>query len=355
MARCGLEERALDLFHQVALAEPLRPEPYLYGLQLAQRLNNLDGIRWSSLGILKQAWPKDKTAIVAEAKRAATAAVAQLKSENRADEASRFQADLDKASIRDCIVKISWTGDADVDVMVEEPSGAICEFRNPRTSGGGVLLGDTSSQGAQGTSGITTETYECPEAFAGSYRVLIRRVWGKITAGKVTVDLYAHYGTPEEKHLHEQIALDDQDALVVFDLPKGRRQEPLAEHQLANAAQKQLAINHAIVTQQINETAPSSAGANGSFGVSRSGLFGALNQAVGYQPVITVLPSGASLSVSGVVSADRRYVRVTPIPFFSGVSSVTTFNLISGTGSTTPNTAGGGGGSGLGGGTGTGS
>jgi hypothetical protein len=56
-----------------------------------------------------------------------------------------------------------------------------------------------------------------------------------------------------------------------------------------------------------------------------------------------------------VVSADRRYVRVTPVPFFSGVSSVTTFNLISGTGSTTPNTAGGGGGSGLGGGTGTGS
>ena len=38
MARIGLEARALKVFRQVAVLEPLRPEPYLYGLQLAQRL-----------------------------------------------------------------------------------------------------------------------------------------------------------------------------------------------------------------------------------------------------------------------------------------------------------------------------
>ncbi len=343
MGRIGLESRALQVFHQVSMIEPLRPEPYLYGLQLAQRTGDVEGIRWSSLGILRQAWPKEKATIVEQAKRAAAGAIVELKSANRTEEANQFQADLDKASIRDCIIKVTWTGDADVDLMVEEPSGAVCAFRNPRTAGGGVLLGDSHSSDPRGAGGATTETYECPEAFAGSYRVLIRRVWGKVTAGKVTVDLYAHYGTPQQKHMHEQIHLGEQDAMVVFDLPEGRRQEPLAEQQLVNAAQTQLAVNQAILAQQINEVANTSQGANGRLSVSRNGLFGIplVNQAVGFQPVITVLPAGTSLSVSGVVSADRRYVRITPVPLFSGVSSVTTFNLVSGTTGTTPGTGGG--------------
>ena len=150
-----------------------------------------------------------------------------------------------------------------------------------------MLLGDSSSQVKRGAAqGTTSETYECPEAFAGTYRVLLRRVWGKVTAGKVTVDLYAHYGTPQEKHLREQIALGDQDALVVFDLPTGRRQEPIEEQQLANAAAGQMAVNQAILAQQINQVANSSGGANGGLMNSRNGLFGVpfINQAVGYQP-----------------------------------------------------------------------
>jgi hypothetical protein len=48
-------------------------------------------------------------------------------------------------------------------------------------------------------------------------------------------------------------------------------------------------------------------------------------------PILTTLPSGATMFVSGVVSHDRRYVRVTPSPNFTGVGAVTTFNLQQGT------------------------
>ena len=51
-----------DLSTRFRIAEPLRPEPYLYGLQLAQQLNDPEGIHWSSLGILKQAWPTEQGA-----------------------------------------------------------------------------------------------------------------------------------------------------------------------------------------------------------------------------------------------------------------------------------------------------
>ena len=108
----------------------------MYGLQLAERLNDLEGIQWSSLGILKQAWPKEKAAIVQKARRSAGRGGTTEEPTIDRRKPTRFQAELDKAKIRDCVVKVTWTGDADVDVMVEEPSGAICAFRNPRTSGG---------------------------------------------------------------------------------------------------------------------------------------------------------------------------------------------------------------------------
>jgi hypothetical protein len=337
MARSGLESRALKIFRQVAVIEPLRPEPYLYGLHLAQTLNDIEGIKWSSLGILKQAWPKDKQDLVRSATRSATAVLAQLKAENRTAEAQEFAAELDKAKIRDCVVKVTWTGDADVDLLVEEPSGSTASFRNPRTAGGGIIVGDAASQDKRKTSDGLTETYVCPEAFNGTYRVLVRRVWGKVTAGKVTVDVYAHAGTPEEKHLRHQIPLGDDDALVVFDLEDGRRKEAISEHLLANAAAGQMAVNQAVLAQQVQSMSQTQNAVAG-LGVSRQGLLGLpfIQQQVGYMPIIQTLPSGAGFRVNGVVSADRRYVRISPAPTFTGVGSVTTFNIQSGQSGTQP-------------------
>ena len=49
--------------------------------------------------------------------------------------------------------------------------------------------------------------------------------------------------------------------------------------------------------------------------------------AVGYQPIIQILPSGRTLGVTGVISADRRYVRISSAPFFSTIGDVTTFTF----------------------------
>ena len=309
----------------------------MYGLRLAQQLNDLEGIKWSSLGILKQAWPKDKQDLVRNATHSAAGVLATLKTEKRTAEAQEFAAELDKAKVRDCVVKVTWTGDADVDLMVEEPSGSMASFRNPRTAGGGVIVGDAASHDKRATADGLSETYVCPEAFDGTYRVLVRRVWGKVTAGKVTVDVTSHAGTAQEKHLRQQIPLGDEDALVVFDLEKGRRKEPIAEHLLANAAAGQLAVNQAVLAQQFQSMSESQ-NATANLGVSRQNLLGIpfIRQAVGYMPIIQPLPSGAGFRVNGVVSADRRYVRISPSPTFTGIGSVTTFNLQSGQTGTTP-------------------
>ena len=56
----------------------------------------------------------------------------------------------------------------------------------------------------------------------------------------------------------------------------------------------------------------------------------AARRSVGFAPVITTLPEGASMAASALVSPDRRYVRVNVTPFFSRITGVSTFNLKTG-------------------------
>jgi general secretion pathway protein D len=57
--------------------------------------------------------------------------------------------------------------------------------------------------------------------------------------------------------------------------------------------------------------------------------------AAAHQPVVTVLSEGTSLSVQAVVSGDRRFVRLTLVPFFTKIGQVDTFTF---NGRTTSNT-----------------
>ena len=57
--------------------------------------------------------------------------------------------------------------------------------------------------------------------------------------------------------------------------------------------------------------------------------------AAAQQPVIVVLNEGTYMTVQAVVSNDRRFVRLTVVPFFSNIGAVNTFPF---TGSTTTTT-----------------
>ena len=62
--------------------------------------------------------------------------------------------------------------------------------------------------------------------------------------------------------------------------------------------------------------------------------------AAAQSPVIVVLSSGTTLSVQAVVSSDRRYVRLTLVPFFSQVTDVSTFSFTGTTTSTNSSSSG---------------
>jgi hypothetical protein len=312
----------------------------------------MGGIRWATLGILNQAWPQDQLDVWRNAKFAALDAIEQLRAEERTDEAAAFQAAYDDAMQRDVVAVVTWNGDADVDISIEEPSGAVCSLRNPRSAGGGVMVGDAHAADASASVEGVSEVYVCPRAFSGEYKLLVRRVWGKIPAGKVTVDIYTNYGTPEQVRKTKRIPLGEKDALVTFEMPNGRRREAIEEHLLANAAADQLAVGRQLLVRQMQALSDSSSLRD--LAASRRNL-DAVDRilrrrgAVGFMPVIVFFPQGAEMQVQqAVVSADRRYVRVSPIPRFTQITEVSTFNFVSGE-EGQGNTPGGGGGGGGGG------
>jgi tetratricopeptide (TPR) repeat protein len=393
MTRMGFDARALKVYRQAAQLDPTRCEPYMQGLAVALRLGDTEGIQWACIGVMGQAWPDDKLNVVQTARRAATATLERLKGEKKTAEAERFQAALDQALIRDCVVHVSWTGDAEVDLTVQEPAGTVCSFRNPRTTSGGVMLSSSADRTGVLAGESTSEDYVVSRGFSGTYRMLVRRVWGKVSANKVTVDIYSHLGTKQAERIHKQIPLGEKDAVVVFELKEGRRQESLAQAQIANALENAAGMNQALLAKMVggqgaaggpNQQAAAAGAprvpalnlqlkliddtsALQAFAASRSDTIPApvaggggnggggllpfvLQGAAGYQPVITTLPEGANLVATAVVSADRRYVRISAVPFFSTIGDVETFNFATGASSIMTGNNTGGGGSGIGGG-----
>ena len=337
MADIGLSERALKTLQDVSLAQPYRPEPYVKGLQIAKRLGDEKAIEWAVIGILSQAWTQDQRVIEYDAQRVAEALLIKLKQEKRLEEAAAFEEKIRKALQRDCRVVVTWTGKADIDIQVQEPTGTLCSLRNPRTASGGVLMGDTFAGAGKATIDGYSETYICPQGYIGEYRMLVRRVWGEVTAGKVTVDIFTQ--NPKEPHIHRQIDLGEKDAVVVFEVAMGRRVEPLGVQQLENLRKTQRAVGNAMLAQQVNQLESSTAVSEFALArrqAARDGRFFVPRRRgmVGSRPIITVLPEGSALTVqSAIVSPDRRYVRISIPPFppiSSSIGAVSTFNFATG-------------------------
>lgn len=335
-----MDARALQMCRQVARLAPLRPESYVLGLKSAERLEDREGLKWASLGILGQAWPKGQRQIWESGLRTANDLIERLKAEKRTAELAQFKDAMQKAMVCDCVVIVRWTGDADVDLLVQEPSGSVCSYRCPRTTGGGVLVGDVPLAMDDEAKGVHTEVYACPQGFSGEYRVTLRRVWGKLTTGKVSVEVCTHYRRRDGGSLERKLPMDGDEILVVFNLKDGRRKESLEQNQVAEAAASQLAVNHQILAQQLADAHDPRVSQGANSDQAGTGIFaapGGNNErggggwpmpprgAVGYQPIIVFLgtglqpPTGGAPQFQGVVSADRRYVRITAGPLFQQV------------------------------------
>ena len=331
LARFGATKQAIRICRQVTLLDPSNREACALAMSLAARSDNLAALRWACAGVLSHEWPTHQQEVATRAARLAKAAITRLNQEENGQDAAAFQSSIDEALVRDIQMELSWNGDADIDLIVEEPSGTVCSLSSPRSTSGGMLLADQNAAGNQAAA-TQRERYVAAEAFPGAYRMLVRRASGNVAAGMITAELTLHRGTDREQKLRRQLPLGADEMLLNVELVEGRRREPLADAQVAQDVVVQQNLGRAILAQQLAGLADPAAAAslsqsrNARSGQQMPGLPFFRSGAVGYQPVVTQLPEGTNLFARAVVSADRRYVRVTATPLFSGVGQVTQFN-----------------------------
>ena len=357
LARFGSDKQAIRIYRQVTRLDPANREAYALAMTIAARNEDVGTLRWACPGVLGHDWPASQREIAVRAARLAKATIESLTKDGRQEEADAFQAVVDQALVRDVIIEFAWTGDADIDVVVEEPPGTVCSVTAPRSTSGGTLLGDDALPETDG-SPVHRERYVATEAFPGTYRVLVTRVWGKVAADTVTAEMTIHAGTDHEQKIRRRLRLGAEGHLFEVEVPEGRRRQSLLDAQIAQDVVVQQNIGKAVLAQQLAALADPAVAASMSqsrggtgTGPQAGGLpFFGPGGAVGYQPIISTLPEGTNIATTAVVSADRRYVRVTPTPLFSGVGQVTTFNFAGGGASGGGMGGGGMGGGGMGGG-----
>ena len=358
MARFGSSRQALRLCRQATTLDPTNREAFALAMSIASKENDTAALKWACCGVLSHEWPVTQQEVATKAARLAKATIASLEKQGKVDEAESFRNAIDEALVRDVEIEFAWNGDADIDMVVEEPAGTVCSVASPRTTSGGTLLADAEIP-VDPTNATQRERYVATEAFPGTYRVLIHKAYGKVTADTVTVQMTLHRGTDREQKLRKQVPLGADEVMFTVDLPEGRRRQPLFEAQVSQDVAFQQAVGKAILAQQLQGMSDSSAaaslarsrGASGSPTMPLPSLPFTRGGATGYQPVISNLQEGTNMSATAVVSADRRYVRVQAIPFFSGIGAVYTFNFSGGGARGTGGGGGlGGGGGGMGGG-----
>jgi hypothetical protein len=330
LVRLGRESAGLRLYREASRLLPEQPEPYVLGLKLARRLGDVDGVQWAVAGVLQHAWTHDYKTLHREAENAAAEFQQRLAKTGDAARAARFQQSVTTARQRDLVARLVWNGPGDLDLRIEEPSLTVCSFQSPQTAGGGILVHDGYGPQADNC----YEEYVCPQGLTGDYRFIVKHVWGEIVGRRATLTIIEHQGTPQERVTTQPIALGAEDAVVRVKLADGRRQTPRVTAAAVSAATalppktgRRRTLSPA--AQQAAAELAASREQLGQFEIRRTG-------AIGFQPVITIIPEGETFTAQAIVSPDRRYVRIGINPTFSNLIRTETFTFFGPLGGTGP-------------------
>ncbi len=330
MAEHKQYDRALAFCRQAALLEPNLAQPYAQAVAYAQLGKDSQAMEWAVGKLLGQDWPADNQVLHVLAQNKGQDLAQILHNEKRGSEADRLKAALQKLGQRDLIINLTWQdGDdaADLDLVVTEPCGSVCSVEQRQTPGGGIMTGNTLTE-------TNRASYMAAQAFSGEYDITVRRNWGQTLGKRARLEIIQHLGTPQESRKLLTVSVDGTSSTTVK-LADGRRMAlatipPPAAQRQRDDKEEAKSMN---IWERLRQSArPDYSQAKG----VRGGAWtpGALLPAeakaqpnrkqperVAYQTGIAPqLGGAANLNAQAVVSADRRYVRLSVTPVFQTVT-----------------------------------
>lgn len=320
LVRLGGDEQALHLYQQASKVDQTRAEPYVLGLKLARRLKDYTAVQWAVEGVLTHAWTKDRKKRQLAAEDAAEDTQRELIKAGRAKEANELKAAVVEANRRDLVLRLEWSGDGDLDLEIEEPLSSTCSLKNPISAGGGVHVHDGYGPKRENC----FEEYVCVKGLSGDYRAKIHLISGNVVGKTCRLTIVRYKGSSEEIIRRLDVPLDKTTKTVRLSLHEGRRKE-LGSGQTSEKTPTGQRMSRQQVLASVRRggmaKAPPRAGNAGGLPV------GAFTGAIGFQPIIGIIPEGISLTATAIVSADRRYVRINLNPQFNTLIDLFTFSF----------------------------
>jgi hypothetical protein len=285
----------------------------------------VDAIEWAAVGILTQAWGKNHEDLHLLADDAVAEAEQILTSQGKEKQLQQFQAKIAVARQRDLVLKLTWNGSADLDLIVEEPLGTVCSRKNKFSRGGGVLVHDGFGPKAQNA----YELYVCPMAAAGEYKLTVHYVVGEVVAKQAKLTIIRHQGGLDETTTTQSVSLAGTDTVLRLGLKSGRRTELSADVPVTGYLPAAPPADRYKVASQIQRADYSSA--DQAKAIERVRHQEVLRQNGGFQaavqPIVRTFGEGVQLGAMAVVSPDRRFVRLNLNPTFTAITDVFTFTF----------------------------
>jgi hypothetical protein len=218
----GWYDRVGELLDAATAKIPHRFEPLVMSINLAQKTDDPVRMGRAIDSLLSLGWPERDDYFRQESRRQAEILAKRLREAGRSSEAEELLARLPDSESRDLYIRLSWSGDAAYDLIVEEPLGATASQAIPRTVFGGAILND-------GNLGHPEEIYVCPRAFDGEYRIRVDKTYAdsEKPPTRLTLDVITHEGSPQEKKQEFRLDPNRLGDPITIKVADGRRKTVL--------------------------------------------------------------------------------------------------------------------------------
>ena len=188
------DETVIKLIDAARTRAPLLAAPKLMSLTLAREAVDPERMIITLEELLSVGWPLVDEAIRKKARDQAEALAERLDKAGSSDAANRVRSSLARSEARDLVIRLTWGGDADLDLIVEEPDGGQAAMLTPCTIMGGSILNNGYGKNPE-------EFYVCPRAMPGQYRVTLDQIYNNPDnpATHATLEIIHGEGRPTER------------------------------------------------------------------------------------------------------------------------------------------------------------
>lgn len=220
--RAGIQPiTAAGLLDLAYLKAPHRAEPILLGILLAEQTDDAEIMARAVERLMSLGWPGMDEVWRTEATQRAHRLAQKLQDQGKEEPARMLLERLRAAEPRDLFIRLTWEGDAGLELLVTEPLGATASASEPRTVFGGAVI-------AAGRGKNRESVYVCPRGFSGTYSVRVLVLYDNESdpARNAVLEAITHEGSPDEQVMRYPLDLANLEAIRI-ELKEGRRREVL--------------------------------------------------------------------------------------------------------------------------------